>query len=403
MNGGCTIVSPNYLPFARTLAKSYLNQHPEETFWVLIVANILDKSRFRDEPFQPIFLDELGLPSMSALAMKYNILELNTNVKPTFLKFLLSHHSLERLVYLDPDIYVYRKLGEIDELLVQSDVILTPHITSPMNTTLNPWEKNFLQSGTYNLGFIALRKGRNSGAFLDWWEQRCLSYGFSELQSGLFVDQKWVTLAPAVCDGVNICKHPGYNMAYWNLHERTLSYSDGVYHVNGANELAFYHFSGIEIDDAHSLSRYTDSYSLRSRDDLRILFEDYKRDVRRNRNPVNDSVSYGFDHFSDGTGITTLARRIFSAHQHAFSTNPFEMNGPFYNFAIRECLVRKGSTAPSVTWRQFDPRDKRVLTVNRLLRLTLRVLGPHRYEALMKYLAHIAILRNQSVFLRPGH
>jgi len=31
--------------------------------------------------------------------------------------------------------------------------------------------------------------------------------------------------------------------------------------------------------------------------------------------------------------------------------------------------------------------------------MALRVLGPNRYELLMRYLAHIAVLRNQSVFL----
>ena len=38
--------------------------------------------------------------------------------------------------------------------------------------------------------------------------------------------------------------------------------------------------------------------------------------------------------------------------------------------------------------------------VHRLLRLALRILGPNRYELLMRYLAYIAVLRNQSVFLK---
>ena len=31
--------------------------------------------------------------------------------------------------------------------------------------------------------------------------------------------------------------------------------------------------------------------------------------------------------------------------------------------------------------------------------MALRLLGPHRYELLMRYLAHIAVLRHQSIFL----
>ena len=37
--------------------------------------------------------------------------------------------------------------------------------------------------------------------------------------------------------------------------------------------------------------------------------------------------------------------------------------------------------------------------VHRLLKLALRLLGPNRYELLMRYLAYITVLRNQSVFL----
>ena len=39
--------------------------------------------------------------------MKYGILELNTNVKPTFMKHLLAAYDLDTLVYLDPDIFCY--------------------------------------------------------------------------------------------------------------------------------------------------------------------------------------------------------------------------------------------------------------------------------------------------------
>ena len=61
----------------------------------------------------------------------------------------------------------------------------------------------------------------------------------------------------------------------------------------------------------------------------------------------------------------------------------------------------KGRAAPAkATWRQFQPEDRRVLAVHRLLRWALRLLGPNRYELLMRYLAHISVLRHQGAFLR---
>ena len=62
-----------------------------------------------------------------------------------------------------------------------------------------------------------------------------------------------------------------------------------------------------------------------------------------------------------------------------------------------------GKAAPAKAgWREFNGTDRRVQGVHRLLRTALRVLGPNRYELLMRYLAHIAVLRNQSVFLNKG-
>ena len=51
------------------------------------------------------------------------------------------------------------------------------------------------------------------------------------------------------------------------------------------------------------------------------------------------------------------------------------------------------------TWREFNGKDRRVLAIHRLLRAALRVLGPNRYELLMRYLAYITVLRHQGVFL----
>jgi hypothetical protein len=41
-----------------------------------------------------------------------------------------------------------------------------------------------------------------------------------------------------------------------------------------------------------------------------------------------------------------------------------------------------------------------VVTMHDIASLVLRILGPNRYELLMRYLTHIAVLRHQSIFLK---
>ena len=408
----CTIVSPNYLPFARTLAASYVAQHPEQRFFVLIVADLTDPAPFASEPsFAPVMLDEIGLRDLRVEAMKYDILELNTNVKPTFLKYLLRRYGLDGLVYLDPDIFVYQRLAPVFEAVENgATAVLTPHMTAPVFDGRSPSEQDLLYNGTFNLGFVAVSGGAEALRLLTWWEHRCLTLGFSEGRTGLFVDQKWMNLAPGMFDGVVISRDAGLNMAYWNLHERRLAEGPDGYVVESAASgrvpLRFFHFSGVEPEEATVLSRHTDRFTLRDRPDLGRLFADYTAAVRANGDSAAERLPYGFDSFSDGTTVTRLARRIFAAHFAHFtsatgsSPDPFAADGPFARFARVQGLV-KGKVAPQKsTWKQFNPSDRRVWAVHRSLRAALRVLGPHQYELLMRYLAHIAVLRQQAVFLR---
>lgn len=408
----CTIASPNYLPFARTLAASFVAQHPGDRFFVLIVADLADPTPFAADPnFSPVMLPEIGLRDLRVEAMKYDILELNTNVKPTFLRFLLARYGLESVVYLDPDIFVYAPLDPVFRALeAGATAVLTPHMTTPVFDGKSPSEQDLLYNGTYNLGFIAVGNTPEGQRLLLWWEQRCLALGYSEGRTGLFVDQKWANLMPAMFADVVISRVAGLNMAYWNLHERRLVHEAGTPYVespvSGRVPLRFFHFSGVEPTDPTVLSRHTDRFTLATRPELHPLFADYLSRVQANHMSEAEALPYGFDRLSDGTAVTRLARRLFAAHLEHFtrpegnSPDPFAADGAFARFARVQGLV-KGKAAPGkATWRQFNAEDRRVRAVHRLLKAALRVLGPNRYELLMRYMAFISVLRNQAAFLR---
>ena len=408
----CTIASPNYLHFARTLAASFIAQHPGDRFFVLIVADLEDPAPFAVDPsFTPLMLGEIGLRDLRVEAMKFDILELNTNVKPTLMKHLLAKYQIDSLVYMDPDIFVYAPLQPAFEPLdAGATAVITPHMTTPVFDGKSPAEQDLLYNGTYNLGFIAVRNNAEGLRLLDWWEQRCLALGYSEGRTGLFVDQKWINLVPGFFEGIHISRDAGLNMAYWNLHERKLVEVRSGYSVEspaGARvPLRFFHFSGADLTDPTVLSRHTNRFTLAGRPDLQSLFADYTRTAQSNHLPTAEALPYGFDRLSDGTALNRLARRLFAAHAEHFtgaegcSPDPFDARGAFAAFARAQGLVKGKVTPAKATWHQFKSYDRRVLAVHRLLRWTLRVLGPNRYELLMRYLAFISVLRHQSVFLR---
>src|SRR5580698_1412804 len=173
IQAACTIVSLNYLPYARTLCDSFLAFHSDCKFYVLLVDRLPAGLDLSSEKFETVLVEDLGIPDFESIAFKYDILELNTNVKPTFLKRLLSW-GVDQVIYFDPDILICSVLEPIYSALATSGIVLTPHCTSPNEE--GPYaEVLLLGAGVFNLGFIAVSKTAEAEKFLTWWEHRCLT------------------------------------------------------------------------------------------------------------------------------------------------------------------------------------------------------------------------------------
>ncbi len=394
IRAACTIVSFNYLAYARTLCNSFLNFHPDYRFYVLIVDRVPEHIDLSHENFECILVEALGIPNFESIAFKYGILELNTNVKPTFLKKIIAG-GVDQLIYFDPDILICSPLDRIYEALAESAIILTPHCTSP-NEDRPHAEMLLLGDGVFNLGFIAISKTDEVGHFLRWWEHRCMTLGYNERWAGLFVDQKWINLVPCYFESVHVLKHPGCNVAYWNLHERTLTKAQTSWMVNGTVPLLFFHFSGMNVDGGSRISKHTDQFDLISRPDLAELFATYRELLVKNGIRNVSHYRYAFGCFDDGTLVNNLQRAAFAANLDRFGqTNPFAASSPFYQWAKRRHLQSVQDSVGKYGRKSYNKTDIRVRFVNFMLRLALRLLGADRYTILMKYLEYASILRNQ--------
>ena len=394
IRAACTIASFNYLPYARTLCASFLQFHPNDLFFVLLVDDLPEDYDPAREQFELVPVRELGISDFEAIAFKYGILELNTNVKPTFLKYLLSK-GVDQLVYFDPDILICSPVELIYSALNDAAIVLTPHCCSPNKENAYS-EQLLLVDGIFNLGFIGISKTVEANRFLSWWEHRCLTLGFAERWAGLFVDQKWINLVPCYFNSVHILKHPGCNVAYWNLHERQLEKRGGAWFVNGLEPLIFFHFSGINVDDGERISKHTEQFFLSTRPDIQEIFFIYREHLVANGIHTRNTHRYAFRNFTNGEPVNKLQRALFAANLDKFAeSNPFNADGPFYRWAKRHNMQSNQETVVHYGRKDYSTGDIRIRFVNRLLRLALRFLGANRYIILMKYFEFISVLRNQ--------
>ncbi len=162
----CTIVSNNYLAYARVFTRSFLERHPDGRVYVLIVDQPDPSCRYEEEPFTAVPVESLEIPGFRHFSFRYSILELNTAVKPWFLLHLHRTGGYDRICYFDPDILITGDLSEIYERLGEADAVLTPHVIAPVEDDRTPSERDFLLSGIYNLGFLGI--AFTSGPSLSW-------------------------------------------------------------------------------------------------------------------------------------------------------------------------------------------------------------------------------------------
>ena len=239
----------SYLSRALVLAETVKLAHPDWTFWALMVDECpegFDAAPWLAKFDRVIYAKDLGIERFDAWLFKHNIVEACTAVKGHMLCHLLEQGA-EKAVYIDPDIAVFHPLTDIIDTLDTRSIVLTPHQVSPNETeaAIRDNEMNSLKYGVFNLGFVAVRSDVNGKAFAQWWARSLYLACFEDVANGIFTDQKWCDLVPALFDNVHVNRDPGCNVASWNISRRPITIEqDGKILVAGS-PLKFYHFTKI--------------------------------------------------------------------------------------------------------------------------------------------------------------
>jgi hypothetical protein len=386
----CTIASANYTAYAKTLADSVHKYEPSVSFFLLVVDRKTPQveAAIVSTGLNAVYAEDLGLSDFERLALKFDIVELNTALKPTMLKRMFSQ-GFEKVLYLDPDIRLFSDLSPVLDALDHNNIVFTPHSQTPVMDGYRPSDIDFLRAGVFNLGFVGLRASQQTSQMLEWWEDRCLAYGFIDTALGIFVDQKWMNLVPCYYDGVYILKHLGCNVAYWNLHERQVVGERGNYTVGGV-PLCFFHFSGVKANEPEVLSRHQTRHKITPATPLAELVADYCQSLNGNGQKEFSSINYTFSHFDNGVSINNLVRRA-ACFEGPDQMDIFSSEGKFYKLVQRSgLLVKANKKNASLTTINFDESSFLVRTTNRLLRLVSRIIGSDRLNALTRYMSVLA-------------
>lgn len=238
----CTLITSNFLPFAKTLFQSLKEFDSGIDFYALVVddKNSIDITEFTCLRLVDLTEQEL----VNRIQEKYASTSdaFRWSLKSVLMTHLLKSNPNSQVFFVDPDICFFSDFRFLYNELGDSSFLLSPHWKRPTPDSQDDSFISLFTHGLYNAGFVgATSKGINT---LRWWTEMCLYSCEDNSQSGLFVDQKYLDLFPLKEPDTKILSHRGCNVAVWNRFECHRAYDkDGQVLINGLYPLVFVHFT----------------------------------------------------------------------------------------------------------------------------------------------------------------
>ena len=385
-----------YLHKALALAESLHLQDKSE-----LRIYLFDKKR--DLPEFPEYvnicwIEDINIENLNILAFKYDVTEFCTSLKPYIALILLEEY--EKVLFFDPDIYIFNKIDTIVKTLDNEDIVLTPHYTTPQErgTSLSQSDVGMMRFGSFNLGFFAVKKSKEGLKFLHWWDDRCQDLCYFETQFGLSTDQKWVSIAPCFFPNLHVSFDLGLNVAFWNLHERQItSEKNQKFLVNEKFDLIFFHFSSYDSSNALGLTTRPLAVDIEGDKLLHRIMEVYNEVHNKYLNLLsNADKKYSFDYMNNGLYISPTLRRAYASLIPEFSNghNPFDFYGEVGVFSKKNNLIsKKNKLYKPEGFDNIGKYERRFKYINIFMKIVLYVLGPLKFYNLSRLFVYLSSYR----------
>lgn len=302
-----TVATRSYLPAVAVLARSLVDVHPNARLTCYLAERETTGQDNYENLFKIIPVSKLKIPDFEIFVFQYGKLELCCALKPYVVLHQLRENEAETVVYIDSDMRVYCPFEDILKVsLSRGSVVLTPHLHTQ---TIPPDYLFVLRSGICNAGFMAFKNNDEAKNMLHWWSERVKKDCIGDTYAGLLYDQRWLDLAIGLFPFIYIERYPGINVAYWNLHEKSITSRNNVIMVDDKHPLCIYHFSGISED---KLSRYQNGGLESNGSDLILqkLAADYRSEIGETKKYYKELQEYTYGTFDDGSEISPEMREI---------------------------------------------------------------------------------------------
>jgi glycosyltransferase involved in cell wall biosynthesis len=362
--GSCvvSVCTRNYLYLARTALAAFRRHHPGMPAFLGIVDwDGEEPLAVEGTTLLACCRPEIGGDGFDYLALKYSAFELCAAMKPYVLDHVLRCSGFEKVVFIDSDVLTFARFERLLAELDRHDFVVTPHTLAPLPHPDRFWERptmgDLAFAGPLNSGLFGLRATAPAQAFLHAWRDLVTRPGAFMLELGGQSEQNAFNWVTSFVDEVRVLRDPAYNVAYWNLHDRSLRCAglddparEHAWTVDGKPLVAF-HFSGYSLSDPYTLSRHDRRHSLYVLPSVARLTELYAERLRENGAAEDLRRRYRYDAFPSGIAVDDRMRRLWKQHETllAASPSPWTAAGEaHYCQALLSPIAYTGSLLPAL-------------------------------------------------------
>lgn len=384
-----TICTRSYIGLAKALKKSFLEFNDGYDFFIIIAdyaANEKDKNDENTVDSREVIALESA--TYNQMAFQYNVTEFCTSIKPFAFKWAFNK-GYDLAIYLDPDILVF---SEFKEVGINHSLYLAPHILDIKPEDFGHWQEQvFTKHGVYNCGFVAIRNDKIGNSIVDWWSNKLINCAFSDIEEGMYTDQKWMDFVFSFVDieNVKIIKHLGYDVAPWNYHEREPLMGEN-YQVrlrgkpSNNYDLVFLHYSGYNYSKLISDNIIEGKYGsdMTKSQDYDFLVEYYRYRLVNENASEYLSIKYGYDFFVNGVLITNFNRRMFRKYIEEGNScdNPFEIgSGSFYEVLSKAHMISLRKSMAEIKKSISANKEKKEKILRFVFNILYKFLGADKY------------------------
>lgn len=403
-----TIVAKNYIGLAQILEESLKEKNPEVDFFIFVADKF---SQNLDEKSLPnniiIAKDNLKISESqwTDMSFKYDLTEFCTSIKPSVFSYLLEKTNYEKIIYLDPDIYIYHSLNPIFEILDNHSIVLTPHITTIQNEfNGDRSESGLLSTGVFNLGFCALKRSLSSKKMISWWHERLGDKCYIDSYDSYYTDQKWMDFLPCffTSEELHVSRHLGMNIAPWNFFEREIFVENDILKVRNREEnneklnfpVLFVHYSGYNYSELKKGNVIQNNISnIKEYEDVKFLTDVYAKAIHEKKDTFDKYISeqYSFNFYENGDAIKSFHRRIYRSlvmKGESRFANPFsvEVNSLYQILKTKGMMKNSIVNLDKITKENLQGVDRKLKIFNRGTRFLYKIIGFERYLLFIRLL-----------------